>query len=233
MRKYNFKPAERYAVYKTHGDRCYICRELIDMTTFQVDHIIPESLSENPVELRRIINLLGRPDEFDVNSFENWLPACGSCNKAKGARPWEPSLLVQLALQQASEHAEAARTVACKVVSTRELSRAVNVLQRGAEQGFLTAGMKQLLVPLTKDYAVGRSAESDRDMVRLAPDYAVSLYEILSDDGLIQIVRGPYGEGGGPSDRDREVSPRMRCGTCGLQYFNGPRCVVCGVMDDD
>jgi hypothetical protein len=51
---------------------------------------------------------------------------------------------------------------------------------------------------------------------------------VLIAPGL-SVLRGPYGTGVGPVD----PAPAMRCGNCGMQYFNGARCVWCGTMDDD
>src|SRR4051812_27661656 len=75
--KHVFSAAERYAVFKTHGARCYMCREPVDMASFQVDHVIPESLLDDPERLKHALADLGRLATFEINSFENWLPACG------------------------------------------------------------------------------------------------------------------------------------------------------------
>lgn len=100
MRKHSFTPAERYAVFVTHGDRCYLGRELLDMTTFQIDHIIPEHLQEDPRPLQKAIESFGLPDDFNLNSFENWLPACGSCNNRKRASVFEPVPIIKIELQK-------------------------------------------------------------------------------------------------------------------------------------
>lgn len=94
MAKHGFSAAVRYAIFKTHGDRCYICKVPIDMASFQVDHVIPEALLQEPARLQEVLHALGRPADFNVNSFENWLPACAPCNNGKRALVWEHSLLV-------------------------------------------------------------------------------------------------------------------------------------------
>jgi hypothetical protein len=45
---YNFSPAERYAVWTAHGEKCYICTRPIDLKTMEVDHLVPESLIGDP-----------------------------------------------------------------------------------------------------------------------------------------------------------------------------------------
>jgi hypothetical protein len=37
----------------------------------QVDHVIPETLADNPEELAKTIQSLGLPENFDIQSFEN------------------------------------------------------------------------------------------------------------------------------------------------------------------
>jgi hypothetical protein len=63
------------------------------------------------------------------------------------------------------------------------------------------------------------------DPVRVSPRY-----ELLKDDGHIRTVKGPFGVGAGPSGY---ANPHMRCGVCGNPYFNGVRCISCGMMEDD
>ena len=83
MDKRRFTPFERLAVFVTHDEKCYLCNRPLDLLTMEVDHVIPESLQDNPKRLVEVVRLLGRPGDFDVNSYANWLPACRSCNGRK------------------------------------------------------------------------------------------------------------------------------------------------------
>jgi 5-methylcytosine-specific restriction endonuclease McrA len=78
--KYRWSAAERAAIFSVHGEKCYLCSKPVILKTMEVDHIIPETLLAKPEELRRVLALLGRLPTFEVNSFENWLPACRTCN---------------------------------------------------------------------------------------------------------------------------------------------------------
>lgn len=232
MTKHAFTPAERYAVFKTQGDRCYLDGEPIDMATFQVDHILPEELLNSPERLAEVLKLLGRPEDFEVNSIENWLPACGRCNNRKRNRVFDPSPLIQVNLQRAAERADAARAASQETVGNQALSRAANALARAAAaKGELPEHIKIVLFPLLVNYAADRPAQSDPLVVRVSPNYAVPLYELVSDDGTIAIAKGPYGVGGGPSP-ERVVSSGMTCGSCGGRFFNGTRCISCGAQND-
>lgn len=222
---------ERYAVFTVHGGRCYMCRDIVDMATFQVDHVMPESLAETPLRLEAAKEQLGRPASFELNSYENWLPACVRCNNLKRERVWDPSLLVQLWLQRAADRAAKARALAEETIKKREVTKALNLLERAAAAGQLTAKEKERFQPLVANYSRWRSDDSDPQVVRLTPTYEAPLLEVLSDDGATRVVRGPYGVGGGPSP-DRQSFAAPPC-SCGSYYFNGGRCVVCGQLNDD
>jgi len=230
--KYNFNEAERQAVFNVHGSRCYLCNDLLTMKTVEIDHIIPESLEQQPEQLAKILKSLGCPDDFKVNSFENWMPACRPCNGKKLDLEWRPSLVVQVVLQRAATKAERAREVANTLVSTRRLYNALAVLKKASEEAELPEDVKAELLPLVLFNTETRDKTPEDEPVRVTPSYSVPLYEVLRDDGAIATVRGPYGIGGGPTTT-APVPTHMRCGSCGSPFFSGARCVICGQMDDD
>lgn len=230
MSKKTFSAAQRHAVFTVHGGRCYICRDIIDMATFQVDHVLPEWLADSPSRFNEVAHLLGRPADFALDSYENSLPACVRCNNLKRARPWDPSLLVQLWLQRAADTSQRANELEHKMVSQREFARAVSVLQRVAESDQLSSSEKRSLEPLVASFSEWRPQESDQDVVRVTPTYEAPLLKTLSDDGATRVVHGPYGIGGGPSRACEGAAPSCSCGSV---YFNGNRCVACGQVADD
>lgn len=227
MTKYQFTDDERYAVFVTHAEKCYICKKPIDLASFQVDHVIPESLAKYPEPWSDALHKLGLPRTFDVNSYENWLPSCAVCNRDKADSVWEPSLLAQRSLQNAAKKADAARAAEQHVVTSQRLGRAINTLRRAQASGVLSDEIRQQLQPIILDIVASRPLAARLDVVRLTPDYAVPLVEVLSDNGLTRVVRGPFGIGGGPSRESR-----VTCPICGYGFFNGARCVVCGQQDD-
>ena len=46
-------------------------REPVNLRTMQVDHLIPESLMNDPQRLGEVLASLGRPPDFDLNSYAN------------------------------------------------------------------------------------------------------------------------------------------------------------------
>lgn len=135
MSTYKFSSAQRYAIFLTHGMKCYLCRVPLDLTSMAVDHVLPEHLLATPSLLDAAKSALGLPTSFNLNSFENWMPACGSCNGKKSALQFEPSLLIQVELQHLAKTADKARRLCDEVVSTRRVSIALSVLQRAQESG--------------------------------------------------------------------------------------------------
>jgi hypothetical protein len=203
---------------------CYLCGRPLDFMSMQVDHVIPESLEDRPEDLRAVLEKLGRPADFSIQSYENWMPACGPCNGRKLNIAFEPSGWVQMTLQRVAMRAPKARELEQQAVTKRQIGNALSVLQRiGVEAPMdpkVEAEMRELLDASDKL----RTTERQGKELRLAP-----LITVLQEKGGITIVRGPYGVGGGPTN----PSPAMRCGVCGNPYFNGARCVICGNLDED
>ena len=135
MSQYKFSSAQRYAIFLVHGMKCYLCGAPLDLTSMVVDHVLPERLLAAPSQFDAAKLALGLPASFDLNSFENWMPACGQCNGKKAALQFAPSLLIQAELQQLSEKANKARRLCEEVVGTRRVSTALSALERAQEGG--------------------------------------------------------------------------------------------------
>jgi len=112
MEKYNFSPFERFAVFLCHGERCYMCSCPLDLKTMEVDHVIPESLQNDPARLADVLASFSRPTTFSLNSYENWMPSCRPCNGKKLALVFEPTPLIQAVLQKAASKAGEAASLA-------------------------------------------------------------------------------------------------------------------------
>lgn len=64
--------AERKAVYEKYSGHCAYCGEKIAMSAMQVDHLIPMDLYEAYAA-----------QGIDLDTRENYMPSCRSCNKYK------------------------------------------------------------------------------------------------------------------------------------------------------
>ncbi len=223
MAKHSFTPFQRYAVYTVHGEKCYLCSKPIDLKTMEVDHIIPEQLLDEPDSLMSVLQDFKLPEDFDLNSYHNWLPACRPCNNEKSNLVFKPAPIILTRLQHAATKAGKAAQLERETITTQKLSRALNMLERAKETEELESELIELLVAF---HEKNRTPEVLGDPIRLTP-----LYEVLSEENGIRVVRGPHGVGGGP------VNPNSQggfvCPTCGHSAWNGTHCVICGEMSDD
>jgi len=85
MSNQSFSASLREAIWLAHGKKCAYTRELLDVSSFHIDHIIPETLAENPVELESVKAMIGLPESFNVLGFENLLPSRPGANLQKGS----------------------------------------------------------------------------------------------------------------------------------------------------
>ena len=227
MTKHQFTPTERFAVFVTHGEKCYMCNHPLDLMSMEVDHVIPESLLTTAQRLAKVLHLLGRSKQFEVNSYANWLPSCRSCNGIKRNVIFHPSPLIQLQLQKAERLATKASAFALQSVSTKNISKALNVLQRASTNGELTDDAKSALKPLILFLQDSRPTETVGNPVRLTP-----LYMVLAEDESFQTVQGQFGVGRRSTSLNRD--PSWNCAYCGsVAAWNGARCVICGQLDAD
>jgi hypothetical protein len=205
-----------------------MCSTPLTVQTAEIDHVIPESLRNNPEQLARVLTDLGRSADFELNSYENWLPICSPCNRKKSDIVWELSPLIQLVLQKAKAKASNAAALAAKTLSRREVDHALSILERAKESNQLSKEQIAAIMPLVAYQRQIREPELIREPVRVTPTYQVGPYEVLVRGESVTTVSAPYGIGGGPT----RASSGMRCGACGHQFFSGARCVVCGNMED-
>ena len=74
MSRKKFSAVEREAIWLAHEKKCAYTGELIDVSNFHIDHIIPESLATAPTTLKNTITKFGLPVDFDIHGYGNLLP---------------------------------------------------------------------------------------------------------------------------------------------------------------
>jgi len=196
------------------------------MASFQVDHVIPESLVSQPENLAHVVESYGLPETFDVNSFENWLPACAPCNNRKRDAVFKALPIIAIELNKASEKAYQARDLEGQVRSNRQVSRAVTIIEEAQQRGTLNKIHFDRLLPLVEYHEERREPEKVHTPLLIGPGL-----EILSKDGDLLTIKGPYGIGVGRANPPDYGG--FRCPSCGHSAWNGARCVICGTQDDD
>lgn len=234
MSKYTFSANQRFAVFTAHGQKCYMCSCMVDMQSMQIDHLIPEQLLDNPNHLKAVLDGLGRPNNFDLNSYENWLPSCGPCNAKKGSTVFDASPLVQIQLQKAANKAETAKKLENDALHNATLTKAINTVCRANEKTMLT---KKQLEPLISSFKkhnpdLLKGFHQNVDSKRPAEISLTPFHKVVMEDERILMVYTPYGIGYIPKGDRLDIS--FSCGYCGsLGPWNGARSLTCGYLSDD
>ncbi|WP_442577847.1 hypothetical protein ACSBOB_20080 [Mesorhizobium sp. ASY16-5R] len=99
----------------------------------QVDHILPESLLDDPNRLTDVLTQFSLPPTFEINSVENWLPACGRCNQTKRETVFEPVPIIQLYLMRAKAKSDDVNQLIREMVDEAQVAKAFGVIERAVE----------------------------------------------------------------------------------------------------
>lgn len=228
MSTYRFSDAERYAVFTVHGERCWLCGEPVGMLEMEVDHVIPKALEGRP-ELADLLQQLGLPNDFNLNHFNNWMPAHRRCNREKSDAIFRPSPIIQLKLQGAAEKTGKAEELHDGYVSNRKITMAINQLLAAHQIGGIDERQKRMMAPLIavveQEHEANREAERQGKPLFLAP-----WLEIVGETDHLLTHRGPGGLIGVRPKATR-LDPSWNCSTCGETGWSGARCITCGMLD--
>lgn len=91
MAHQKFSAAEREAIWLAHEKKCAYTRELIDVSSFHIDHIVPENLADDPQKFEETKAKLNLGAAFELTSYGNLLPCKPGANGQKGSIIMEPA----------------------------------------------------------------------------------------------------------------------------------------------
>src|SRR5713226_1243608 len=91
MSNQKLSASQREAIWLAHEKKCAYTRESLDLSSFHIDHIVPESLADDPAEFERIKANLGLPNDFDIVGYGNLLPCHPGANLQKGSLVLDPA----------------------------------------------------------------------------------------------------------------------------------------------
>lgn len=60
MSSQSFTATQREAIWLAYDRKCAYTKQLLDISNFHIDHILPESLAKDPLELSKVLSNLGR-----------------------------------------------------------------------------------------------------------------------------------------------------------------------------
>lgn len=216
----------------------------------EVDHIIPERLLNEPKEFAEVQKDFALQEDFNINSYENWLPACRRCNGQKSGTVFIPMPIIGIQLTRASKKASAAREIARRVVSDKKFGDALALVEIAVTTSDLPVKKLEPIVQLYLDahpdivramltehdakamqvgrFGLGLHVMSEPLLeLRLTP-FATVLYRTSG----AEIVATPFGVGFRPTGPSPDSS--FYCGHCGsLGPWSGARCLSCGYLSDN
>ncbi len=137
MKKHNIPPEKRWALWETHKRKCQYCLEPLSYSDFWVEHILPEHLGSNKPRLLKILVDYGLDSDFDINSYDNWLPTHMKCNKAKGSRVRDKSATLHF-IDIARSKSEKAKRNEIKFVESTARTELFFAIETGLKKGLIT-----------------------------------------------------------------------------------------------
>ena len=137
MSTQKFTAYEREALWLAHSKKCAYTREPLDISSFHIDHIIPESLVSNLTELEKVKSLIKLDGKFDIYGYENLLPCRAGANLQKGSIVFDEARTQFFLGIAESKKAEVLKNL--EKISKRNIrGKALILLQQCLEEGQLS-----------------------------------------------------------------------------------------------
>jgi hypothetical protein len=137
MSSQKFSASQREALWLAHNKKCAYTRELLDISSFHIDHIIPESVADNPIQLQQVKAILRLDEDFNLYGYENLLPCCASANLQKGVCIFDEARINYFLGIAKSKRAEVQRNLE-KIKKRESRGKALILLQQCLECGDLS-----------------------------------------------------------------------------------------------
>jgi len=156
MAKHKFTYAQRYAVWKHHGSRCYWCDEPLGIMDTTIDHFIPEYLENKPTELDKVRADYALSPRFVINDYCNWLPSHARCNSvSKGSKLPKLTFLAIATLDKLARDADVVRSIEHglknKIKEDKRFAQLMVGLQTGVQTNAFTNEQKEEMKALLAD----------------------------------------------------------------------------------
>ncbi|MCW7475563.1 hypothetical protein CH369_18195 [Leptospira levettii] len=228
MNKKEFSYPERFAVWKHHGEKCYLCEEPIRLIDSTCDHVLPEHLIEKPSELKKILKLLNLKPDFKINDYNNWMPSHLKCNQKKGKAPFRVTPLIQTIIDRLIRDTEVIRAIEHRFTKNSEKDKLLTQIMDGIASQTITQKDLENLFP-------GGRPTSDLDYTTIYDEVCLHLdpgrWKIVGRNGDIATVTDGLRGGITPVNQNPHMS--WQCPTCwNYGPWNGARCMSCGMLSD-
>ena len=137
MSEQKFSAAEREAFWLTYQKKCPYTRQLLDLGGFQIDHILPEKLLDDPAKLEQIKTQLNLPADFDLGGYGNLLPCQPGANLQKGDSALDDGA-TRYFLSLASSKKKAIEAHVARIAKRNKAGRAIVLLLQAIDSGDLS-----------------------------------------------------------------------------------------------
>jgi hypothetical protein len=161
--------SERFGVWKAWSGRCFWCREPVYFKDCHIDHLLPLSAAG---ELADLITRYSLPSNFELDDYENWIPAHASCNQRKGDVLIDPSPAVALHFSAVRMNARVAKLIAETIDRDRRRALLLAKLEKAVSAGDITeADIQEILRGLP--VVVKKAVEVPDNRIFLAPGWEI------------------------------------------------------------
>ena len=84
QQRQNFTIDERLAFWMAYEKKCIYCIDpILELSRFEIDHILPVSLLQEPIKFKNILDQYQLPSHYNLNSYYNLVVSCMACNRRK------------------------------------------------------------------------------------------------------------------------------------------------------
>lgn len=165
----------------------FFCEKPLDLRDMTVDHILPEWLSEHPVELKELCqeyNIHENFPQFQINDFANWVPAHPiKCNVRKGDRIF-PKRMTLLLLEDVQRRLRKVRQELEAISQSRKISHVLGSLGTAIENERLTVReVREFIEQIEKSQYAGEP---------MVLTFGLMIEDVLDSDDLPHDVSREY-----------------------------------------
>ena len=171
LKKHTFSQIERFVLWRTYNYKCFLCERALHWEDVSVDHLFPECLLNNPVDFNVIKKAYSLKNDFNLNDFENWVPAHEYCNNKKGSRVFRCSTDFAVKIERVNKLAKVIKNIRKKLLIQSLQDKVLAKMLSNLETRTITAfEMYELIKIVTACYFEFPEIDQ-REMLNLPNDW--------------------------------------------------------------
>jgi len=94
LAKQKHKVDYRRALLEAYKEKCAYCGDAVRLASVEIDHVLPESLANDPEARARELENQGLNETFEILGRLNHVPACRRCNGDKSSQTYPPNRIM-------------------------------------------------------------------------------------------------------------------------------------------